>query len=100
MRNRLMARAERFPELQDVYLDALLRCADIALERDADAPLDAPGWLEREIVREHEQIRTAVAEDPFAPHSFDDFEASLDELLDFARTRSEFVRDDVSRSRR
>ncbi len=100
MRNRLMARAERFPELQDVYLDALLRCADIALERDADAPPDAPGWLEREIVREHEQIRTAVAEDPFAPHSFDDFEASLDELLDFARTRSEFVRDDVSRSRR
>lgn len=100
LRNRLMERAERFPELRDVYLNALLRCADLALERAPDAPPDGPGWLEREIVRQHEQIRTAVLDDPYKPHSNDEFDASIGQLLDFAHVRSELVRDDVARSRR
>jgi len=100
LRNRLMERAERFPELRDVYLNALLRCADLALERAPDAPPDGPGWLEREIVRQHEQIRTAVLDDPYKPHSNDEFDVSIGQLLDFARMRSELVRDDVARSQR
>jgi hypothetical protein len=99
VRNRLMARAERFPELRDVYLAALLRCADIAVERAADAPPDGPGWLELEVLRQYEQVRAAVLEDPFKPHSNGEFEASIEELLAFARTRSARVRDDVARSR-
>jgi spore coat protein CotH len=99
LRNRLMARAERFPELRDIYLDTLLRCADIALERAEDAAPDAPGWLEQEIARQYEQVRAAVREDAFKPHSNEEFEASIEQLIDFARTRSEFVRDDVARSR-
>jgi hypothetical protein len=109
LRNRLMSRAERFHELRDVYLDALLACADLVLatapgEGAGDSPAlegtAAIGWLESEIVRGYQQIRLAVQEDPVKPFSDDVFEASVGELVAFARSRSEFVRGDVARSRR
>ena len=109
LRNRLMSRAERFHELRDVYLDALLACADLVLatvpgEGGGDSPAlegnAATGWLESEIVRGYQQIRLAVQEDQVKPSSDEAFEASVGELLAFARSRSEFVRGDVARSRR
>lgn len=110
LRNRLMSRAEELIDLRDVYLDTLLACADVVLtEASVDdslagahgrAGVEAMGWLESEIRREYEQIRAAVLEDPVKPFSNEWFEASVGDLLTFARSRSAFVRQDVARSRR
>ncbi|MEK7406804.1 MAG: CotH kinase family protein [Acidobacteriota bacterium] len=92
--NVLMRRATALPELRRVYLDALLSAA---------AALD--GWLEQEILRQYEQIRTAAYEDShkllmeagvLKPSSNAEFEASVLRLLDFARLRADFVRREVS----
>jgi spore coat protein CotH len=88
-RNALMVRAMREPSLRGVYLDTLLRCADLA-----------GGWLEDEITRAANQIRESVREDRAAPFSAHEFEAEVERLLDFARGRSDIVRDDVRRSPR
>ena len=88
-RNVLMVRAMGAPALRGVYLDTLLWCADIA-----------EGWLEREIQRAADQIRESVRQDRAAPFSFDEFEAEVQRLLDFARERSDIVREAVRRSPR
>jgi spore coat protein CotH len=88
-RNALMVRAMGAPALRGIYLDTLLWCADIA-----------EGWLEREIRRAADQIRDAVREDRAAPFSFDEFEAEVQRLIDFARARGDIVRDQVRRSPR
>ena len=62
-------------------------------------PLSLPGWLEREIQREYAQIRTLVRSDTFEPVSNDDFEASIEGLLTFARGRAGFVADRVAEER-
>jgi spore coat protein CotH len=89
-RNALMVRAMREPALRAVFLDTLLRCADLA----------GDGWLEGEIGRAADQIREAVRQDAAAPYAFDEFEAEVERLLDFARQRSDIVREDVRRSPR
>ncbi|HZI81593.1 MAG TPA: CotH kinase family protein [Vicinamibacterales bacterium] len=89
-RNALMVRAMREPALRAVFLDTLLRCADIA----------GTGWLELEIGRAADQIRESVREDAAAPFPFDEFEEDVQRLLDFARSRSDIVREDVRRSPR
>jgi spore coat protein H len=89
-RNRLMDRAMAVPELRDLYFDTLLACAAIA-RTDA--------WLEREILREYDQIRQAALDDPMKPFTNDEFENDVLLLLEFARTRSEFVVADVARTR-
>ena len=88
-RNVLMVRAMGAPALRGVYLDTLLGCADIA-----------EGWLEREIQRAADQIRESVRQDRAAPFSFDEFEVEVQRLLDFARERSDIVREAVRRSPR
>jgi spore coat protein CotH len=88
-RNALMVRAMREPSLRGVYLDTLLRCADLA-----------GGWLEHEITRAAGQIRESVREDSAAPFAADEFEADVERLLDFARARPDIVREDVRRSPR
>jgi len=90
-RNALMARAMGEPALRGVYLDTLLRCADLAA---------ASGWLEREILRAADQIREAVRQDTAAPFSIDEFETEVRRLLEFARDRGDLVREDVRRSPR
>jgi hypothetical protein len=107
LRNRLMDRAIRVPNLLDVYLNTLLACAELAITPDPTAPVqpatrDAPlpGWLEQEIMREYQQIRAAALADSFKPFSNEEFEASVQDLLLFARNRSAFVLADVGRSRR
>ena len=104
MRNRLMERAVQFSELRGVYLDTLLACADVASGPDPRTPA-APdswqaGWLETEIGREYWQVRGAAYSDPVKPFSNEDFEASIQQLLLFARTRPDFVRADVARGPR
>ena len=89
-RNALMVRAMREPALRAVFLDTLLRCADIA----------GTGWLELEIGRAADQIRESVREDAAAPFPFHEFEEDVQRLLDFARSRSDIVREDVRRSPR
>ena len=89
-RNALMVRAMREPALRAVFLDTLLRCAELA----------GTGWLELEIGRAADQIRDSVREDTAAPFPFHEFEEDVERLLDFARSRSDIVREDVRRSPR
>ena len=89
-RNALMVRAMREPALRAVFLDTLLLCADLA----------GAGWLEGEVSRAANQIREAVRQDVAAPHAVDEFEAEVERLLEFARHRSDIVREDVRRSPR
>src|SRR6185369_16729591 len=88
-RNALMVRAMREPSLRGVYLDTLLRCADVASV-----------WLEGEVRRTSTQIRDAARAEANAPYSVDEFDAEVERLLDFARERSALVREDVRRSPR
>lgn len=110
-RNRLMDRAARNLDLRDAYLDALLKCAEISsspasaedfagLGPGRRSLQSESGWLEEEIVREYQQIRSAALEDPFKPYTNEQFEASIQQLLAFARERSKFVRAEVMRERR
>jgi hypothetical protein len=87
--NVLVRRALTIPELRQVFLDALLRCAALADEPGVD---DSRGWLEREVDVETSRIAQAVSEDPVYPVSFDRFQATVDQLLDFGRNRSAVVR--------
>jgi len=100
-RNVLMVRAMQQPALRGVFLDTLLWCAQIADASEA-APSGpaAPGWLEQEVRRAADQVRQAVQEDRLAPFSFDEFEAEVQRLIDFAHDRGTLVREDVRRSPR
>jgi len=91
--NVLVRRALMVPELRQVFVDALLRCAALADEPGVDDPR---GWLEREVDGETRQIAQAVSEDPVYPASFDQFQATVDQLLDFARNRSAVVRAQIA----
>jgi spore coat protein CotH len=90
LRNRLMDRAMAIQELRDLYFDTLLRCAAIAT---------ADSWLEQEIVRGYDQVRQATLDDTLKPYTNDEFELDVQKLLEFARTRSDFVVADVQRTR-
>ncbi len=91
--NVLVQRTMMVPEYRQVYLDALKQCMALAAEPAEDDPR---GWLEREVERQTSLIRTAVAEDPVYPYSFDDFTAVVDSLMEFARLRSSYVTCDVT----
>ena len=95
--NVLMVRAMQVPHLRGLFLDTLLQCAEAARGGDVG---DGPGWLEHEIRRAYAQVRDAVREDPVKPHSDDDFDEDVERLLEFARQRSDVVREQVRRSPR
>jgi hypothetical protein len=86
--NVLAQRAMAVPELQRAYLNALAQSETLAEEPGAD---DRRGWLEREVDRQARQIASAVAEDPVTPFTFDQFQADVEFLLQFARVRPPFV---------
>ena len=86
--NVLAQRVMEAPDLRVRYVDALLQCAALAAEPAAG---DGRGWLEREIQRQAAQIAGAVAVDPAAPFSFDQFAAETAALGKFARDRVQFV---------
>ena len=104
-RNRLMTRALGYDDLKNVYLDTLLDCAKSAsATTDSTSPTapvspDTPGWMEREIVREYNQIRDAALADPQKPYSNADFEKGVEDLKTFARQRSDFVTKEVAKAR-
>jgi hypothetical protein len=104
MRNRLVERAVNFPELRAVYLDTLIECTKLTARSDpSTTPSDLEplgGWLEAEIVREYQQIHAAALADAFKPFPNDAFESAVQQLLAFARMRSQFVKLDVARSPR
>lgn len=96
--NVLMRRSLAVPEIRQRYLEALLEAAQIAG--------GAGGWLEQEVNRVLDQIRTAVVEDPsracligdtgIHPCPLDMFEAQASFLPSFAEQRSHFVTDSVA----
>jgi spore coat protein H len=106
--NVLTRRTLAIPQYRNIYLDTLLDAASSAMEPDPEASktdedgneVPRPGWLEREVRRQYEQIRTLARSDTFKPHSNDEFEASIESLLTFARERAAFVRDRVGEQRR
>ncbi len=83
--NVLMSKAYAVPGLRALYLQRILESADAA-----------DGWLEEEIVREADQIRGAVLEDPKKPYSNEAFDQAIEDLRRFARERGGIVRRDVS----
>jgi len=113
--NRLAIRALADPELRELYLSTILKCADSILADPALTPAPAlttapgvelalaapgtPGWLETEINREYAQIHSAGLDDPVKPYSNGEFEDSIAGLIEFARSRSEFVRGQVATDR-
>ena len=98
LQNRLLKRAFAYPDLTNLYLETLLGCVRSASEREAE-PLDERGWLERELLREHDQIRDAALADPLKPFTNDEFALAVTDLLAFARQRGAFVKQEVSRAR-
>ena len=119
--NVLSRRTLNIEEYRNRYLDTLVEAAGSADEPELDEdgnPVSGgdndddnddgedgeegagPGWLEREIVRQFDQIRTLARADNFKPYSNDELEEEYQKLLEFARARSSYVRDEVANQRR
>jgi spore coat protein CotH len=90
-RNRLFIRILSYPELYNQYLDTLQQVANAASEGN---------WLEQEIQKEYQQVRDAARADTTKPYSNDEFEAAIQGLLSFARSRSGQVTAQVAAARR
>lgn len=98
--NVLARRLLSLPAYEAAYLDALLAAAASADEPPADAVEEPrPGWLEREILRQYDQVRAAALADALKPFDNAGFEAAVAELVAFARARSAFVRAQVGERR-
>jgi LPS sulfotransferase NodH len=93
-----MMRALAYPDLYNAYLDALLDCVRSAAET-AEGVTNGPGWLEREVQREYQQIRDSVLADPSKPFTNDEFERAANDLGVIARHRGDFVTAAVSAAR-
>ena len=101
--NVLSRRTLNVQQHRNRYLDTLLEAALSAEEPDPETPefdeegepVSRPGWLEREITREYNQIRTFALSDTRKPFSNEEFEAAYQRLLEFARNRSTYVRNEV-----
>jgi spore coat protein CotH len=106
--NVLARRTLADPRFMQTFLDTLIASADSADEPDPDVAREpgsiddapTPGWLEREVTREYEQVRAAVWADSQKPFSSEEFEEAVQIMLDFARGRSAFVRQEVQRLQR
>jgi spore coat protein CotH len=103
--NVLARRTLNVREYRDRFLDTLVEAASSADEPETgededgkkkDGEDSGPGWLEREITRQYDQIRTFARSDTFKPQSNGEFEDAYQQLLEFARNRSSFVRDEVN----
>jgi spore coat protein CotH len=90
--NRLMMRALQYPDLRNLYLDTLVEAGRVASEIPPDTlPGDTRGWLEREADRGYNQIAAAVWADTNKPYSNEEFEAAVEAVREFARTRTTHV---------
>ena len=94
--NILMRRALAVPEVRSAYLGWVMACAQSASE---PAEPDSPsGWLEREMIREVDQIRSFAYADRFKPFSNAQFDDEVAKLMNFARDRARTVLQQVTPS--
>ena len=105
--NVLARRTLSEPQYKNAYLNTLLDAGASAMEVDPEAAKDKankdvslPGWLEREVRRQYQQIRSLARTDTLKPYSNNDFESSIEGLLTFARERANFVKDRVAEERK
>ena len=98
-RNRLTIRALGYDDLRTLFLDTLLECAKSLSQVDPTTPADTRGWMEREIEKEHDQIKDGVLADPDKPYTNADFENEVENLRNFARQRGDFVKNEVAKAR-
>jgi spore coat protein CotH len=99
--NALARRALKEPPLQRVYLEALRRCAELALRQPEPVPgitrrrsleeTPQPGWLEREIRFVYSQIRDIAKADEAKPFSTERFEDEMAKVLEFSRARPRYI---------
>lgn len=88
--NVLVRRMLAIPELRTLFLDTLQDCANSA----ADG-----GWLENEVRRNAALIGDTVRADTKKQFTDDDFARGVDFLIAFAQQRSNFVLQEVAKSR-
>jgi hypothetical protein len=88
--NRLVARALALSDVRNAFIAALRDCVAVTTSADASTS-GASGWLESEILREYGQIRDLVRADTVKPFTNDQFEQSVQLLMDFARRRGALV---------
>jgi hypothetical protein len=93
-RNHLMLRLMAQADLRALYFNTLSAAAAAAIEPETEG---GAGWMEREIDRELHQIKDAAIADPDKPFTDAEFDAAVNELVKFARERSEFVAAEVDR---
>jgi hypothetical protein len=94
--NVIASRASREPPFRQAYLDALRRCAELALQPVTPAGQGQPmGWLEWQVLSASTQIRAAADADSTKPYSSETAAASARELQEFARLRPAFVLDAI-----
>jgi spore coat protein CotH len=86
--NVLMRRAMEIAELRRLFYDTLAESVRVATERENDGAT----WLEREISRAAGQIESSVLADPNRWFGVEDFSDEIDRMLEFARTRPDFVK--------
>lgn len=86
--NVLFRQAIAYPDLFELYLEVLERCALAAAEDD---------WLEREITRAAMLVAPHVRADERKPFSSEEFDQAVVLLQEFARARSSFVLKEVKR---
>jgi spore coat protein CotH len=100
--NALARRALREPPLRRIYLEALRRCAELALRqpeplpgiarrRSLDEPPPQAGWLEREVNFIYSQIREIAQFDEAKPFTTERFEDEMGKVLQFSRARPRYV---------
>ena len=104
--NGLMKRVINERPLQLAYIQALRRCADLALRPPEPNPPTAPevarrrsladqapepGWLERQVSFVYSQIREIAEADDLKPFSNERFEDEIGKVLAFSRTRPLYV---------
>ena len=88
--NVLFRRAMTYPDLFELYLEVLERCASAAAEDD---------WLEREITRAAALVAPHVRADVRKRFSNEEFDQAVIQLQRFARERPSFVVKEVRRIR-
>lgn len=81
--NVLMQKLMRIPEYNALWYSELARANQMA-EQD--------GWLDTEIIRQVQQIDTAMREDPYKPYSNNSYEGEAGSMLSFARDRIAYIK--------
>jgi spore coat protein CotH len=87
--NVLAKRALAVPALYQTYLEALLQCAELAMQ--PESPDSSTGWLEAEMQRTISQIHAAGLADENKPWDNERFDEELGKVLRFAKERGPIV---------